>query len=390
MPPTLADFACRAERSRGRVVAEEADPLRCVYQRDRDRILHSTAFRRLKHKTQVFVSHEGDHYRTRLTHTLEVAQIARTIARALSLNEDLCEAVSLVHDFGHPPFGHAGERALDRCMRNHGGFDHNLQTLRIVTRLERRYGAFDGLNLTYETLEGILKHNGPIAAPAGAPGRGHCAALRAFARVHRIDGAGQAHLEAQAAALADDIAYNAHDIDDGLRAGLFDIAELRALSLASRALEEVDRSHPGLEEPRLIHEMVRRIVSGMVGDVVAHSRRAIEDAGLRSPDDARGQPGPVIRFSAAMNSAIEEVRAFLQTRMYDHPQIVETMQDAARIVEELFTLFAEDSRRLPLEWRKTGDMRSRRAVCRHISDFIAGMTDVYALDMHRKLAGPPR
>ena len=388
--PGLAPFACHGGASRGRFHAEPEDGLRSPFQRDRDRIVHASAFRRLKHKTQVFVANEGDHYRTRLTHSLEVAQVARTIARALGLNEDLVEALSLAHDLGHTPFGHAGEEALDACMREHGGFEHNAQTLRIVTRLERRYAAFDGLNLTWETLEGLLKHNGPLMDAAGRPlGRyaqaGLPAAIRAFDRAAELELSTWPSAEAQVAALADDIAYNAHDLDDGLRAGLFDVIDLGDLPLAGPALAEALELGSGLERARLIHETVRRIISRMVADVVSRTRRNIARLSPASADDVRALGRPLVEFSPQMAEDLRVLQLFLKRRMYRHAKVQDAMRRARRILRDLFAAYMDDPALLPADWRESSLTHGASGFPRQVCDFIAGMTDHYALQQHRKL-----
>ena len=386
----LAPYACNAAHSRGRFVDEPETVQRTVFQRDRDRIVHSTAFRRLKHKTQVFVYHEGDHFRTRLTHSLEVAQVARALARTLALDEDLAEALALAHDLGHTPFGHAGESALDRCMRRHGGFDHNAQSLRIVTRLERKYALFDGLNLTWETLEGLVKHNGPLIDREGRP-------MDAFSETGLpeaiLDFAGAADLkldsfasaEAQVAALSDDIAYNAHDIDDGLRAGLFDIIDLGDVPLAGDALGEVLKLYPDLERPRLIHETVRRLISRMVSDVLSETRNRLDHHRPATPDDIRQLGRPIVSFSDQMTSASKTLKDFLFERMYRHERVLDVMARAQRIVTDLFDAFQADPDTLPPEWRQGHEDLSETKQARRVCDFIAGMTDRYAMEQHKRM-----
>lgn len=383
-------FSCNPESSLGRFRPEPASPTRSVYQRDRDRIIHSAAFRRLKHKTQVFVYHEGDHYRTRLTHSLEVAQISRSLARSLGLDEDLTEALALAHDLGHTPFGHAGERALDRCMKRHGGFDHNAQTLRIVTRLERRYAEFDGLNLTHETLEGLVKHNGPLVDGRGRPlgpyaDHGIPPAITDFEHVDALRIAEFAPAEAQVASLSDDIAYNAHDVDDGLRAHLFDIMDVADVPIVGEALADVVRRYPDLERPRVIHETVRRVISRMVDDLLAETRRRIDADGPACVDDVRALGRPLVAFSPDMAERDAELKIFLRERMYRHEIVMEKMSRAQRIVRDLFEAYLEDDKLLPEEWRsgEAPDDVARRA--RRICDFIAGMTDRYAIEEHRRL-----
>ena len=375
----LAPYAVDERQSRGRLVPEAPSPTRSLYARDRDRILHSTAFRRLTHKTQVFIYHEGDHYRTRLTHSLEVAQIARSMARTLRVDEDLAEALALAHDLGHPPFGHAGERALDAAMRDEGGFDHNAQSLRVVTELERKYARFDGLNLAWETLEGLVKHNGPLTAEAGRPVPqpilSHCAkqdlALDTYASV-----------EAQLAALADDIAYNNHDIDDGYRAGMFTFAELAEVPLAGRALSEVQSAYPGLDGTRALYETTRRLITALIDDATAETRRRLQDLSPISADDVRHAGGPVVAFSPAMSRDLDALRAFLVARVYRHARIARVMGDAERVVADLFGRYRGDPDALPPEWR---DQAPAEGYPRYVCDFIAGMTDRYALAEHRRL-----
>ena len=364
--------------------------MRGPYQRDRDRIIHSTAFRRLKHKTQVFVFHEGDHYRTRLTHSLEVAQIARAIARALGLDEDLAEALALAHDLGHTPFGHAGEEALDEAMSPWGGFDHNVQTFRILTVLERRYAAFDGLNLTWETLEGIVKHNGPLIGPgANAKNRARntAAAFAEFCARQvdlRLDSWPSA--EAQVAALADDIAYNNHDIDDGLRADLFTVADMAEAPLAGPVFAQVADRHPAIEETRLIHEAVRHIINEMVTDLVAETRRRIELAMPDSADAVRGLGRPLVAFSEAMEEYNRALKQFLFQHMYRHERVNRMTDRARQVVAELFASYRAQPDRLPPEWLSQGRDRDEAGLMRLIADYIAGMTDGYALQEHARLS----
>jgi dGTPase len=371
-------------------VSEPESPPRTAFERDRDRIVHATAFRRLKHKTQVFVYHEGDHYRTRLTHSLEVAQIARSIARALGLDEDLAEALSLAHDLGHTPFGHAGERALDELMQPHGGFDHNAQSLRIVTRLERHYASFDGLNLTWETLEGLVKHNGPLIDAEGHAVRhyrekGVPQAIIEYNEVHDLALASYASAEAQVAAIADDSAYNAHDIDDGLRAGLFDVIDLGDVPLAGQALAEVLRLHPDLERPRLVHETVRRVIAAMVGDVLAETELRVGRNKPACADDVRSLGEALVAFSAGMQEKNRVLQAFLSRRMYDHERVLMIMERAGRLIVDLFQAYMEKIDLLPRQWRH--ELRGERDAhyARRVCDFIAGMTDRYALVEHARL-----
>jgi dGTPase len=375
---SLAIYACDAESGRGRRFPEAESTLRSPFQRDRDRIVHSTAFRRLEYKTQVFVNHEGDHFRTRLTHTLEVAQIARTVARVLGLNEDLAEALSLAHDLGHSPFGHAGEEALDVALAPFGGFDHNVQTLRVLTSLERRYAAFDGLNLTWDTLEGVVKHNGPLLdrpAPYVAD----------YVAEHDLELTTQPSAEAQVAALADDIAYTHHDLDDGLRADLFTVEDMAALPLVGPLLATVTDHYPGLEASRLIHESLRRLIHTMVVDLVDESQRRLADLDPRSVTDIRAHQRPVIGFSPAIADALPELREFLHTRMYRHYKVSRMAHKARRVVRELFEGLFEHPDCLPPEWSARAGDGGDTHTARAIADYIAGMTDRFALEEHDRL-----
>jgi dGTPase len=385
-----ASYACDPAASRGRIHAETASPTRSEFQRDRDRIIHSSAFRRLKHKTQVFVYHEGDHYRTRLTHTIEVSQIGRALARSLGLDEDLAESLALSHDLGHTPFGHTGEDALDACMADIGGFDHNAQALRIVTRLERRYAAYDGLNLTWETLEGLVKHNGPLLGPEGRPAgryqaRGVPAPILEHNAVQDLRLASYASAEAQAAAIADDIAYNAHDIDDGLRAGLFRIDELMEVPFLAELLREVDERHPGLELSRRIHELVRRVITRFVEDAVLESERRLAALAPGHADDIRGAGAPVVGFSAFFVESDAAIKAFLHPHMYRHPRLVGVRAEADRIVRDLFARFMAEPQAMPDEWHSGLAGADAGRVARRVGDYIAGMTDRYAILEHQRL-----
>jgi dGTPase len=382
-------FSCRPERSLGRRFPEPESALRTAFQRDRDRIIHSTAFRRLKHKTQVFVAPEGDHYRTRLTHSIEVAQIARTIARALGLNEDLAEALALAHDLGHTPFGHAGEDALDAAMAEHGGFDHNAQTLRIVTRLEQRYAAFDGLNLTWETLEGVVKHNGPLLGPlAVREGRPIAAAILEYNAAHDLALDSFASAEAQVASLSDDIAYNSHDIDDGLRAGLFTLDEMVDIPIAGKVFREAIARHKGIERPRLIGEAIRRLIDMLVTDLLAETRRRLAALGEGGVERVRRAQGPVAGFSEEIVAATPGLREFLFRRMYRHERVTRTTQRAQTIVSELFAAFWSDASLLPEDWSRRAQDAEPKRRARLIADYIAGMTDQYAQREHRRLLSP--
>ncbi|KAF0226943.1 MAG: hypothetical protein FD175_2919 [Beijerinckiaceae bacterium] len=385
----LSPFAVEHKRSRGRLIPEATSPTRSEFQRDRDRIIHSNAFRRLKHKTQVFVEHEGDHYRTRLTHSIEVGQIARSISRILGLDEDLAEALALAHDLGHTPFGHAGEDALDAQMAGYGGFDHNAQTLRIVTRLEHRYAAFDGLNLTWETLEGLVKHNGPLILPDGKPTRryekhGIPGAVIEYNQKHPLDISTHASAEAQIAAIADDIAYDAHDIDDALRAGLFPAKDLREVPFLAALIWEIDKLWPDLDEGRKGHEIMRRVITRLVEDVAGESERRIIALNPRSSDDIRLAPAPVISFSAALEPAEKELKRFLFARMYRHERVMKLREAAAEIIENLFGLYMAR----PTEMGETtGDasLDDEARLARRVADYIAGMTDRFAIQEHQRL-----
>ncbi len=384
-------YACDPDRSRGRQFAEPPSRTRSPFRRDCDRVIHSTAFRRLKYKTQVFVFHEGDHYRTRLTHSLEVAQIARAIARQLGLDEDLTETLALAHDLGHPPFGHAGERALDACLRTHGGFDHNAQTLRVVTALEHRYPEFDGLNLTWESLEGIVKHNGPLTTRDGTPigryrERGLPVGISQFVAAYDLELWSFASLEAQIAAIADDIAYDAHDIDDGLRAGLFQIDDLKAIPLMASIIAEIDTQYPALDEGRRGAELVRELISHLIGAVVLEADRRIKVMRPASVDDVRNQSEALIAFPIDTAQTEAAIKAFLKIRMYRHERVMRVMRDAEQLVFDLFARYEADPSALPAEWlprESQAETAAERA--RRIGNFIAGMTDRFALTEHQRL-----
>ena len=426
----LAPFACHPERSRGRLHPEGVSSFRSPFQRDRDRIIHSSAFRRLKHKTQVFVEHEGDYYRTRLTHTIEVAQVARTIAGVLGLNTDLAEAVALAHDLGHTPFGHTGEDAMETLMAPYGGFDHNAQALRIVTRLERHYADFDGLNLTWEALEGIAKHNGPILrqtpdggpilrqapdggpilrqtpdggpivrqAPDGGPLTGPNAVQKhdgllpyALAEVNAewdLELATHASAEAQVAAIADDVAYSHHDLHDGLRSGLFTEADLMQLPVTGPAFAEVDALYPGLDPMRRRHEALRRVFGRMVEDVIAVAQGRLASAQPKSVDDIRGLGLTVIRFSKPLYQELKAIRSFLFTRMYRAPSVMAERARVAEVINGLFPLFLAQPELLPAEWSKDVALaRNQTALARIVADYVAGMTDRFALAEAVRLLG---
>jgi len=387
---TLAAFASKASASRGRLVPEPESPPRSCFARDRDRILHSSAFRRLKQKTQVFVYHEGDHFRTRLTHSLEVAQIGRTIARALRLDEDLTEALALAHDLGHTPFGHAGERELDKLMQPFGGFDHNAQALRIVTRLEKRYAAFDGLNLTWETLEGLVKHNGPLTDSHGhALGhykdKGLPAAIIEYAEVHDLRLSSYSSAEAQVAAIADDIAYNGHDVDDGLRAKLFNVIDLGDIPMVGEILGDVLKRYPKLETTRVIHETVRGLLSAMVNDVLHEAGKAIAKSHPKSADEVRELGFQLIGFGSQMKENNRVLQSFLSTSMYRHPKVMDIMGRAQRVIRDLFDAYMNDEKLLPEDWRENHPISDQSRYARQVCDFLAGMTDRYALEQHKRL-----
>jgi len=376
--PELARYAVSDANSRGRRIPEPAPVARGEFQRDRDRIVHSTAFRRLEYKTQVFVNHEGDLFRTRLTHSIEVAQIGRTLARALGLNEDLLEAVALAHDLGHTPFGHAGQDALNACMKDYGGFEHNLQSLRTVDVLEERYGAFDGLNLTFETREGILKHCSPLnARELGEVGR-------------RFLDRTSPSLEAQVCNLADEIAYNNHDVDDGLRAELIDIEQLETVELFARHVGEARTDYPGIRGRRLIHETVRRMINTLAVDLIEETRRRVAAVAPSSLDDVRGAP-PLVGFSEPIRGQQNELKAFLRENLYRHHQVLRMTNKARRIVADLFGAFFDSPDLLPPQYQKMAGEGARQPTdpaatrARAVADYIAGMTDRYAIKEHRRL-----
>lgn len=376
-----APYASDPAQARGRLHPEEESAFRSPFQRDRDRIIHSSAFRRLKHKTQVFIEHEGDYFRTRLTHSIEVAQVARTIAGTLGLNVELTEAVALAHDLGHPPFGHTGEEALDALMAPHGGFDHNAQAIRIVTSLERHYAEWDGLNLTWETLEGIAKHNGPVPEPLPY-------ALRDYTARHDLDVRTHASAEAQVAALSDDIAYNNHDLHDGLRAELFSTDDLAALPVLQDCFAEVDRKYPGLNYYRRRHEALRRFFGVLVEDVIAVSRRNLAELDPQSVADVRHAGRMVVQFSPALWADLKVIRDFLFHRMYRAPVVVEMRREVTQVVNELFPLFMAEPEHLPKQWRKdVAEAADETALARIVADYIAGMTDRFAIETHGRLIG---
>lgn len=387
-PPAQAPRAAYATDpgcSRGRLHPEPESRTRTPFERDRDRIVHASAFRRLKGKTQVFVAHEGDHYRTRLTHSLEVAQIARAVARRLGLDDDLAEALALAHDLGHPPFGHTGEDVLDLCMDPYGGFDHNAQTLRVLTKLERRYPAFDGLNLAWETLEGVVKHNGPLIRHGRAltdlP-----VAIQEYDALHDLELASWPGVEAQVAAHADDIAYNNHDIDDGLRAGLFTLADIREnVPMVARAIEGVERDYPGLAQDRVIAETVRRLIGQWADDLVDETERRVARIKPESAEDVRAAGAPLVGFSGALLEEEAVLRRFLMGRMYRHWKVNRSRSQAKRILRALFELFLSEPELLPPDWQIGGDGPRGHKTARRVCDYIAGMTDDFAIEEHKRL-----
>ncbi|TKA96270.1 deoxyguanosinetriphosphate triphosphohydrolase [Cereibacter changlensis] len=387
----LAPYACQPGASRGRLHPERMSSFRSPFQRDRDRIIHSSAFRRLKHKTQVFVEHEGDYYRTRLTHSIEVAQVARTIAGVLGLNTDLAECIALAHDLGHTPFGHTGEDALGLLMQPYGGFDHNAQAIRIVTRLERHYADFDGLNLTWESLEGIAKHNGPLVRP-GPDGAAVEADLPyALAEANAawdLELDTYASAEAQVAAIADDVAYSHHDLHDGLRSGLFDENDLMQLPVTGPAFAEVDALYPGLEPMRRRHEALRRVFGRMVEDVIAVAQGRLEAARPQSVEEIRGMGATVIRFSKPLYQELKAIRSFLFHRMYRAPSVMKERAKVTQVVNDLFPLFMARPELLPAEWRAdVAAAADEVTLARIVADYVAGMTDRFALQEHTRLCG---
>jgi dGTPase len=383
-------YACDPDCSRGRLFAEPPSKTRSPFRRDCDRVIHSTAFRRLKYKTQVFVFHEGDHYRTRLTHSLEVAQIARALARQLGLDEDLTETLALAHDLGHPPFGHAGERALDKCLQAHAGFDHNAQTLRVVTSLEHRYPDFDGLNLTWESLEGIVKHNGPLTERNGGPtgryrDRGIPVGISDYVRTFDLELWSFASLEAQVAAIADDIAYDAHDIDDGLRAGLFGVDDLKEVPLLAEIVADTTRHYPALDDDRRGAELVRELISYLIGAVISEAHARLQAAKPQSAQDVRNQDEAMIAFPAGVAQAEAEIKSFLKRHMYRHERVMRVMGDAERILFDLFARYQDNPGDLPAEWLEGTENETEAARARRIGNFIAGMTDRFAITEHQRL-----
>lgn len=383
---SLAHIAADPAASRGRLHPEPEAETRTAFERDRDRIIHASAFRRLKYKTQVFVYHEGDNYRTRLSHSLEVAQISRSISRFLGLNEDLAETLALAHDLGHTCFGHAGEEALQECMAPYNGFDHNAQALRILTKLEHRYPNFDGLNLTWETLEGLVKHNGPLTGPHGSdvvP-----LAITEYVAGHDLELDRHASAEAQVAAVADDIAYNAHDIDDGLSAQLFLPDDLKAIPLVGPIVDAVEGEYPKLDVSRQVHEIVRRLIGAMVNDVFLETSRRMKLLNPDSSDTVRGLNQPLVSFSAEMADHDKALKGFLFPNMYRHARVTRMTDQAKKVVQDLFTFLHQDPGALPQDWQGNMDGPGGLKTARRVADYIAGMTDRFALAEHARLFGP--
>jgi len=383
---SFAPYASLPEHSKGRIHQEPESATRSCHQRDRDRIIHSAAFRRLQYKTQVFVNHEGDFFRTRLTHSLEVAQIARTVCRYLNLNQELAESLALAHDLGHPPFGHAGEEALDAALAPYGGFDHNAQSLRVVTELEQRYAEFDGLNLTWECIEGVVKHNGPLRGAKLETAKPVPQVILDYDRdVMDLDLENYSSLEAQIAALSDDIAYNNHDIDDALRARLIRIDDLKDVPVVGETFGAVAKQYPGLDESRLIYEAVRRLIGDMVNDLLQETQQRIKDASPNTIDDIRQASGPIASFSERIQECDRKLKAFMFENVYRHYKINRMTSKARRVVTDLFTLFMAEPNCLPTEWYKLTDGTSSERTAKVVADYIAGITDRYALDEHARL-----
>ncbi|MCK5041565.1 MAG: deoxyguanosinetriphosphate triphosphohydrolase [Sphingomonadales bacterium] len=384
----LASYASFAQNSRGRLFDEATSSSRSPFQRDRDRIIHCGTFRRLKHKTQVFVYHEGDYYRTRLTHSIEVSQIARSISRTLRIDEDLAEALALAHDFGHTPFGHAGEEALDAAMSEYGGFDHNAQSLRLVTKLEQRYAAFDGLNLTWETLEGLAKHNGPLwneAIDSKNPPESLAFAFRDYLPKNDLEIHTFASLEAQVAANSDDIAYNNHDIEDGLRAKLFDMAALAKVPFVGEIVAEVNNTYSNIAPDIMVHEVVRRLINSMVVDLVSETEKNLKKYNIKTVDDVRNAGAPMVAFSDAMKANDKELKAFLFENMYRHKKVSKMTEHGKKVVTELYNLYMQKPEAMPDDWRDKTDGPHCHKTARVVADFIAGMTDKFALEQFDKL-----
>ncbi|EPE98462.1 deoxyguanosinetriphosphate triphosphohydrolase [Rhizobium grahamii] len=382
-----AAYAADPWTTRGRLYPEDLSPTRSDFQRDRDRIVHTTAFRRLKHKTQVFIAQDGDHYRTRLTHTIEVAQVARALARALKLDEDLAEGVALVHDFGHTPFGHTGEDALHEALLPYGGFDHNAQSLRIVTKLERRYADFDGINLTWESLEGLVKHNGPLLTKDGAGTRGPVPQpILDYCEIHDLELDTYASLEAQVAAIADDIAYNTHDIDDGLRSGYLTFEMLEEIPFLAALMAEVRERYPNLEPSRFTHEIMRRQITRMVEDVISVAQQGLAEIKPKSATDIRQAGRVIATFSEEMSETDRQIKAMLFKRIYRHPEIMRIRAGAAQIVTDLFGAYMANPKEMQSHyWVDHIAGLAEAARARHVGDYLAGMTDTYAISAHRRL-----
>ncbi|MCP4936600.1 MAG: deoxyguanosinetriphosphate triphosphohydrolase [bacterium] len=388
--PGIAPYASYGEHSRGRLISEKLCPIRSPYARDRDRITHSNAFRRLNYKTQVFVYHEGDHFRSRLTHSLEVAQIARSLAYMLHFNEDLCEAISLAHDIGHTPFGHAGERALSRALDGFGGFNHNIQTLRTLTNLEKRYAQFDGLNLSWETLEGLIKHNGPLTDHQGGMiGKYACLQMPELLRWYELKFGFGLHLQAgpegQVASIADDIAYNNHDIDDGLRAGLFELGDLQDVPFVWDLVTQIKSEFKGIENSRLVFELNRRLITMMLSDVCEETERRIDMINPLSSDAVREANKQMVAFSSEFILKLDQLRSFLYQRVYRHDRIMAIMNDAESVVEDLVNHYMRRPQDMPNDWNCKGVRVNINQCAERVRDFIAGMTDRYAIDLHRSL-----
>ena len=379
----LARYSSLDKESKGRFFPESESSTRTCFQRDRDRIIHSTAFRRLEYKTQVFVNHEGDHYRTRLTHSLEVAQVARSLARSLNVNEDLAETLALSHDLGHTPFGHAGENSLSKVMQKYGGFDHNSQSLAVVTRLERRYPSFDGLNLTWETLEGLVKHNGPL----GNVGENKIVSseVMQFSQEFDLELDTYAGIEAQIAAISDDIAYNNHDLDDGLRAGLFSVRDLNVLPEVGKIFSETFSELPDVEESIVVHESIRRLIGNMITDCLIETKRRLREFKPNSAKDVRDMGTPIVGFSGTMLKVEQSLKEFLGKHMYRHDRVTNMTNRAKKVVEELFITFFENPDLLPIEWQRRGGGGGEDKIARSVADYIAGMTDRFAFDEHSRL-----
>lgn len=383
-----ASYACEPQASRGRLHKEDSSMTRSEFRRDCDRIIHSAAFRRLEYKTQVFVNHEGDHYRTRLTHSLEVAQIARSISRNLCLNEDLAEAMALAHDLGHTPFGHAGEEALNEAVKDLCGFSHNAQSIKIVTKLEQKYAAFDGLNLTWELLEGLAKHNGPLTGENRNKELYDGSVPKVIAEYNQLQDLELDKFpsaEAQIAANADDIAYNNHDIDDGLRAKLFTIEDVKKLPMVGNIFRELAVEYPGLEQPRLVHEANRRMINRMIVDLTRQTYKNIKEFDIQTPDDVRNLGRPLVTFSSGMTENIKTIKNFLSKNMYQHYRVCRMTSKAKRVIADLFSMLYNEPECLPNEWRKKAENASDNIRAEVVADFIAGMTDRFAMDEHKKL-----